>query len=64
MARPYLRRLPLLRGRPENLCDQPLFTGYTRDGGFATATIADARYAFPLGEAAATWRSRLCCAPG
>jgi propanol-preferring alcohol dehydrogenase len=35
----------------ENLCDNPLFTGYTRDGGFATATIADARYAFPLGEA-------------
>jgi propanol-preferring alcohol dehydrogenase len=34
----------------ENLCDSPLFTGYTRDGGFATATIADARYAFPLGE--------------
>lgn len=34
----------------ENLCDQPLFTGYTRDGGFATAVIADANYAFPLGE--------------
>jgi alcohol dehydrogenase, propanol-preferring len=34
----------------ENLCDQPLFTGYTRDGGYATATIADARFAFPLGE--------------
>ncbi len=34
----------------ENLCDHPLFTGYTRDGGFATATIADARYAFALGE--------------
>src|SRR5215470_2565847 len=34
----------------ENLCDRPLFTGYTRDGGFASATIADARYAFPLGE--------------
>jgi alcohol dehydrogenase, propanol-preferring len=34
----------------ENLCDRPLFTGYTRDGGFATDTIADARYAFPLGE--------------
>jgi propanol-preferring alcohol dehydrogenase len=34
----------------ENLCDHPLFTGYTRDGGFATHTIADARYAFPLGE--------------
>jgi propanol-preferring alcohol dehydrogenase len=34
----------------ENLCDRPLFNGYTRDGGFATATIADARFAFPLGE--------------
>ena len=34
----------------ENLCDRPLFTGYTRDGGFATHTIADARYAFPLRE--------------
>jgi propanol-preferring alcohol dehydrogenase len=34
----------------ENLCDRPLFTGYTRDGGFATHTIADARYAFALGE--------------
>lgn len=34
----------------ENLCDQPLFTGYIRDGGFATATIADARCTFPLGE--------------
>jgi propanol-preferring alcohol dehydrogenase len=37
----------------ENLCDQPLFTGCTRDGGFATATIADARFAFPLGEVGA-----------
>ena len=34
----------------ENLCDKPLFTGYTRDGGFATSVIADARFAFPLGE--------------
>ena len=34
----------------ENLCDSPLFTGYTRDGGFATHAIADARYVFPLGE--------------
>jgi propanol-preferring alcohol dehydrogenase len=37
-------------GGRENLCDRPQFTGYTRDGGFATAAIADARYAFPLGE--------------
>ena len=35
----------------ENLCDRPQFTGYTRDGGFATHAVADARYAFPLGEA-------------
>jgi propanol-preferring alcohol dehydrogenase len=34
----------------ENLCDHPLFTGYTRDGGFSTATIVDARFAFPLSE--------------
>jgi len=34
----------------ENLCDNPLFTGFTRDGGFATAAIADARFALPLGE--------------
>ncbi len=39
-----------IEGR-ENLCDRPLFTGHTRDGGFASAVIADARYAFPLGEA-------------
>lgn len=38
-------------GNRENLCDHPLFTGFTRDGGFATAAIADARFAFPLGEA-------------
>jgi propanol-preferring alcohol dehydrogenase len=30
------------------LCDAPLFTGYTRDGGYATHTIADARFSFPL----------------
>lgn len=35
----------------ENLCDRPLFTGYTRDGGFATHLVADARYCFPLGDA-------------
>jgi propanol-preferring alcohol dehydrogenase len=34
----------------ENLCDHPLFTGFTRDGGYATAAIADSRFAFPLGE--------------
>ncbi|MDW6024803.1 zinc-dependent alcohol dehydrogenase family protein [Mesorhizobium sp. BAC0120] len=32
----------------ENLCDRPQFTGYTRDGGFASHAIADAAYAFDL----------------
>jgi propanol-preferring alcohol dehydrogenase len=41
---------PYCKAHRENLCDRPLFTGYTRDGGFATAVIADARFAFPLGE--------------
>jgi propanol-preferring alcohol dehydrogenase len=34
----------------ENLCDEPVFTGYTRDGGFATHTIADAAFSFPLND--------------
>jgi alcohol dehydrogenase, propanol-preferring len=34
----------------ENLCDHPLFTGFTRDGGYATTAVADARFAYPLGE--------------
>jgi propanol-preferring alcohol dehydrogenase len=37
-------------GGRENLCDAPLFTGFTRNGGYATAALADANYAFPLGE--------------
>ncbi len=36
------------RSGRENLCDSPLFTGYTRDGGYATHTLADARFCFPL----------------
>jgi len=42
---------PYCRMHRENLCDHPVFTGFTRDGGFATAAVADARFAFPLGEA-------------
>ena len=36
------------RGEQENLCDAPLFTGYTRHGGFATRAVAEARYTYPL----------------
>lgn len=38
------------RSGRENLCDRPLFTGYTRDGGYATHVVADARYVFALPE--------------
>jgi len=34
----------------ENLCDAPVFTGYTRDGGFATHAVADPAFAFDLDE--------------
>jgi propanol-preferring alcohol dehydrogenase len=32
----------------ENLCDNAVFTGFHRDGGFATHVVADAAFAFPL----------------
>jgi len=34
----------------ENLCERALFTGYTRDGGYAEFTAADARFCFPVAE--------------
>lgn len=36
-----------LTGR-ENLCDRPVFTGASRDGGYATHVVADARYCLPM----------------
>src|SRR5689334_6116782 len=39
---------PYCRSGRENLCDAPLFTGYTSDGGYATHVIAEARFCFPL----------------
>jgi propanol-preferring alcohol dehydrogenase len=39
---------PYCRSGHENLCDHPQFTGYTRDGGYATHVVADARFVFPL----------------
>jgi propanol-preferring alcohol dehydrogenase len=32
----------------ENLCDEPGFTGYTIDGGYAERTVADSRYCLHL----------------
>jgi propanol-preferring alcohol dehydrogenase len=39
---------PYCQQGEENLCDRPLFTGYTRDGGYATHVVADSRFAFVL----------------
>ena len=36
------------RSGQENLCDDPGFTGYTIDGGYAEMAVADARYVFPI----------------
>ncbi|MDZ5648578.1 zinc-dependent alcohol dehydrogenase family protein [Nitrospirillum sp. BR 11828] len=42
------RHCPYCLSGHENLCDAPGFTGYTRDGGFATLMVAEARYVYPL----------------
>jgi propanol-preferring alcohol dehydrogenase len=48
----------------ENLCDEPQFTGYTRDGGFASHVVASADYCIPLTmpEADAALVAPLLCA--
>ncbi|MCL4502121.1 MAG: zinc-dependent alcohol dehydrogenase family protein [Deltaproteobacteria bacterium] len=38
------------RQERENLCDDPKFTGYTLDGGYAQYTVADQHYTFHLPE--------------
>ena len=39
---------PYCRNGEENLCDDARFTGYQIDGGYASHTVADARYCFHL----------------
>ncbi|MDQ0349021.1 zinc-dependent alcohol dehydrogenase family protein [Ancylobacter vacuolatus] len=39
---------PYCASQRENLCDDPAFTGYSRDGGFASHVVADAAFCFPL----------------
>ena len=34
----------------ENLCDQPSFTGYTVDGGYAEFALADENFVYPIPE--------------
>lgn len=68
---------PYCQGGRENLCDAPAFTGCTRDGGYATHVLADARYVLALGEAGEDadlapllcagligWRSLVAAGPG
>lgn len=38
------------RSGQENLCDAPIFTGFTRNGGFSEYTLAHADYCFALPE--------------
>jgi propanol-preferring alcohol dehydrogenase len=41
---------PYCRDGRENLCDDPMFTGYNRDGGYATHIVAEAAFVTPLAE--------------
>lgn len=50
-----------LAGR-ENLCVEALFTGYTRDGGYAEYCVADVRYCFPIAGYSAEAAAPLLCA--
>lgn len=50
------------RAGRENLCRRARFTGYTLDGGFADAMVADARYCFPLEGGDAVTQAPLLCA--
>jgi len=49
---PWLGRIcgvcPYCKAGMENLCDNPQFTGYTRDGGYAELTAADERFCVPM----------------
>lgn len=50
------------RAGRENLCDAPVFTGYTRDGGFANHALADSRFVvrLPAGRSDAESAPLLC----
>jgi propanol-preferring alcohol dehydrogenase len=68
---------PYCRDGRENLCDDPTFTGYNRDGGYATHIVAEAAFTVRLADdvdAAATapllcagligWRALKAAGPG
>jgi propanol-preferring alcohol dehydrogenase len=54
---------PYCKSGDENLCDEPGFTGYQIDGGYADITVADARYCFTIcGEYSDPEAAPLLCA--
>jgi len=54
---------PLCRRGMENLCDAPVFTGYTVDGGYAEYAVARADFVYPLpAELSDTQAAPLLCA--
>ena len=54
---------PYCMSGDENLCDEPGFTGYQIDGGYADITVADARYCFTIrGEYSDAEAAPLLCA--
>jgi len=56
-------RCPYCRDGRENLCDDPTFTGYNRDGGYATHIVAEAAFAVRLADGAdAAATAPLLCA--
>ena len=51
------------RAGKENLCDNPTFTGYTVDGGYAEYTLAPEKFVYPIPEALTNERAApLLCA--
>ena len=50
------------RSGRENLCDKPLFTGFHRDGGFASHGLADAAFCFRIPTRSVMSRPPLCSA--
>jgi propanol-preferring alcohol dehydrogenase len=50
------------RSERENLCERALFTGYTRDGGYAELAVADERFCMALHPDAGPETAPLLCA--
>jgi propanol-preferring alcohol dehydrogenase len=50
------------RSDRENLCERAVFTGYTRDGGYAELAAADERFCLPLAAGAGAETAPLLCA--